>query len=456
MTTSPNLPINRPRVLISCFAPIPSGFGVSEIILERLAPLAHQFEVEVLCLRSEGYPHIESFHGARVYRVSVPRDNVVEAMQQFRRSARRLLETGQYQIVHTFDPFTGLEALKLQQALGLRIVYELTTLVAWQLRHAANYFHMGLDAAPSWLASLETVEKNLVARCDAVLTASNALRGAVVQWGTPSQAVRTITGGVPKHRYRQGSDESPTRVGPSQVFYLGRVAPWLDLDTLLAGFARSEVASTARLVFLGPHAGAETEQLLERAGRFGVAAQLDVAPITGWVEARHALMRATVGVLPVRSVEQAAGPFESEFDRGLLPRKIFDYMASAVPTIATDTLSVADVMGPHRAGAWLVPPGDVNAWAHAIDRLVNDTGERRRIGDTGHARHATQYSAETSIEAVSRTYNELLGLRPATHGEETTKVMGAPVGPSADPITSVTITAITATEPAYESAPGSP
>ena len=68
-----------------------------------------------------------------------------------------------------------------------------------------------------------------------------------------------------------------------------------------------------------------------------------------------------------------------EISRWFSPLKIFEYMAQGRAIVAADLPVLHDVLE-HGRNAWLVEPGDVQAWVDAIVRLRGDCELRSRLG----------------------------------------------------------------------------
>jgi glycosyltransferase involved in cell wall biosynthesis len=83
---------------------------------------------------------------------------------------------------------------------------------------------------------------------------------------------------------------------------------------------------------------------------------------------------------------------------------VIEAMSQSTPVVASDIPALREVAGGH---ARLVPPDDVEAWADAIEDLLGDENERRRLGAAG-ATHARRYDVETTITSIRAVYRELL------------------------------------------------
>jgi glycosyltransferase involved in cell wall biosynthesis len=119
----------------------------------------------------------------------------------------------------------------------------------------------------------------------------------------------------------------------------------------------------------------------------------------GWVSGAakdRELARATVYVLP----SYAEG----------LPMGVLEAMAAGTPTVATTVGGIPDaiVEGVH---GYLVSPGDIDALADRIMRLLGDEELRARIGSAARDRAVDVFSVHKALAQVEALYLEL-GLEP--------------------------------------------
>jgi glycosyltransferase involved in cell wall biosynthesis len=82
---------------------------------------------------------------------------------------------------------------------------------------------------------------------------------------------------------------------------------------------------------------------------------------------------------------------------------VFEYLAAGRPLIAARVGVVPEVLvdGEH---ALLVPGGDADALAAAIERLLGDPGLRARLGGAGRRLVLERYSGARLAEALEARY----------------------------------------------------
>jgi glycosyltransferase involved in cell wall biosynthesis len=119
----------------------------------------------------------------------------------------------------------------------------------------------------------------------------------------------------------------------------------------------------------------------------------------GWVSGPakdRELQQATVYVLP-------------SYIEGL-PMGVLEAMAAGTPTIATKVGGIPDAIDDGAMG-FLVEPGDVNALADRISKLLADPALRERFASEARARIVSTFSPERVLARLEDVYRRL-GAQP--------------------------------------------
>jgi glycosyltransferase involved in cell wall biosynthesis len=175
-----------------------------------------------------------------------------------------------------------------------------------------------------------------------------------------------------------GAEEDVFRPGwapeePATAVFVGKLIPLHGLETIL-GAARFAPELRLRLIGSG-----QLESLLE-------ARPANVEWIR-WVEYDQ---------LPaeLHRAACALGVFgTSEKARRVIPNKAFQALACGVPLVTADTPAARELLTDGES-ALLVPPGDPEALAEALRRVLTDPELARRLGDGGHAVYREQASED--------------------------------------------------------------
>ncbi len=224
-------------------------------------------------------------------------------------------------------------------------------------------------------------------------------------YGVPAQRLRVIHRGVDLGLF------DPAQVRPDRVVTLagqwrlpdgvpvvmlpGRLTRWKGQTVFLEAAARLG-RRDVRFLLVGSDQGRgeyrnELERLVERHGLGGIVRFADHCP-----DMPAAYMLSDV-VVSASTDPEAFG------------RVIVEAQALGRPVIATDHGGARETVIPGETG-WLVPPGDADALAAAIDRaLAVDADTRRHLAERAMANVRARFSKETMCAKTLDVYEEVLG-----------------------------------------------
>jgi glycosyltransferase involved in cell wall biosynthesis len=81
------------------------------------------------------------------------------------------------------------------------------------------------------------------------------------------------------------------------------------------------------------------------------------------------------------------------------PMKMFEYMASGVPVVASDLPVLQEILR-HEENALIAPAGDVEAWQRAVERLLADPSLAERLGTAARADVEERYTWDARARNV--------------------------------------------------------
>ena len=233
----------------------------------------------------------------------------------------------------------------------------------------------------------------------AITVASRTLESLVWAMGVPREQVFYVPNGV-------SSLPSPIRHPPSSVLHSPSS---ILLYTRFFEFPVSRViemlrrvrerAPGARLLVVGQGLFGEEEELLALARQTGLAA---VVEYVGWVESE---------ALPdyFAQADVAIYPFDDTLvNRTKCPVKLLDLLAAGVPVVAEAVGQNIEYIR-HSETGWLVAPGDVESFAGAVVRLLEDAQLRERLGQAAARDVRERFAWKHLVETVERAYGALPG-----------------------------------------------
>lgn len=229
------------------------------------------------------------------------------------------------------------------------------------------------------------------ARADAVT--ANSIRAAealVEAWGLPVEHVHYLPNGIDLAAWdARATGPAPFPIDPSDLnlALVGRFSAEKNHVVFLDALMRLPPALRARVrVFLIGAPDSESEAVAARIQAHGLGGRVTCHPPTADLPAL--LARLDGLVLPSR--------YEGS------PNVVLEALASRLPVVASDVGDVPSLVSPE--SGFRVPPGDVDALAGALERLLGATGEARAA--MGAAARAT-VEASFAIDHVAQMHLDL-------------------------------------------------
>lgn len=221
-----------------------------------------------------------------------------------------------------------------------------------------------------WLA--HWLEKFLYARATHILVNSPAYKEYIVSKGVPSQKISFIAYGTDIHMFNPEIDGSSVRErlglqDKFMVLYAGAMGQAHDLYTVLRAARRLKEESHIQFVFFG--AGKERANLEAEAQRLGLKNAL-FAGICPKKEMPAVIAAADVCLAILQNILMF---------RTTYPNKVFDYMASARPTVLVIDGVVREVIEASKGGVF-VEPGNDESLAGTILALSKDPQRVQQMG----------------------------------------------------------------------------
>jgi glycosyltransferase involved in cell wall biosynthesis len=199
----------------------------------------------------------------------------------------------------------------------------------------------------------------------------------------PRSKVQTLPNAVHLHEVPFGvAPETPAR-----ILFAGRIGARKGTFELLRAFAR--VAPRFPSTTLVCAGDGEAEKLNRLAAELGVAGQVECP---GWLspdQMASELSRATIFALP-------------SHNEGV-PMALLEAMSRSLPVLTTPVGGIPEVIENDRNGL-MVPPGDVDAIEAALERLLQSSAERVRLGAAARATIAERFSLASTIDRLAALY----------------------------------------------------
>lgn len=213
------------------------------------------------------------------------------------------------------------------------------------------------------------------------------------------------------HRVYNGLDlvnlPAPSQVerppGPTTILSVGRLVPFKGFEILLEACAeldRRNFDFRCQIVGDGPQ-------------RAKLAKMIADLKLHDRVELCGALSQEDVfSKLRSCDIFALACLVDAEGASDVFPTVIMEAMACARPVVSTKLAGIPESVVDGVTGL-LVPPGDWEEFANALDRLVRDAELRKRFGEAGRARMQNEFSVVKTVEPLHQLFAARLATAPS-------------------------------------------
>ncbi|HEX6289303.1 MAG TPA: glycosyltransferase family 4 protein [Herpetosiphonaceae bacterium] len=377
-------------------------YPVREPRVERevSALLKHGYEVDVICLRQDGEPAVDTHNGVRIFRLPVKRHRgsgaavqLLEYLAFFTAAFARLAllhRRQRYDVVqiHNLPDFLVFAALVPKLA-GARVILDIHDVMP---EFYASRFRSTMS---SWPVRCVRWQEQLACRfADHVITVTDLWRETLIERGLDAAKVSVVMNVADDRIFHAAAATAqPERSQRAfHVLYHGTLTERYGID--LAIRAIDIVRRSLPDVYLTIHGvGEYREALVQLTDELGLHEHVRFS--TQFVptpQMPQLIRQADVGIVPYR---------QDVFTDGILPTKLMEYAALGVPAIAARTSAIAayfdDTM------VQFFTPGDVEDLARCITLLYHD---RQRLA--AFVRHADQFNQRYNWATVSAGYVSLV------------------------------------------------
>ena len=355
--------------------------GAQHVVFLIAQHLRSDYDVTVAC--APGGALIERLREEGVRAVEVP--ELARNLNPWRdlRAFYKLyswMRRERFDLVHTHSTKAGLLGRVAARLAAVPVV--LFTAHGWAFAEGRAYWKRRLLAHAERLAARVTAKIICVSEHDREL----ALRWRVAK---PGQLL-VVHNGIDPHSFL-AADGSPVReelrLGKDPVVtFVGRLAPPKDPLTLLEAI---RILPEGRVLLIGD---GELRPQIER-----------------FVQERSLPGRVVMAGFrsDIPEVLAASDVFVLSSRWEGLPLTVIEAMMAGLPVVAARVGGIPELVEDGETG-FLVPPSDPEALAEALQRLLEDEGLRRRMGEAGREKALRGFTLERMLAQIQRVYEELL------------------------------------------------
>ena len=271
--------------------------------------------------------------------------------------------------------FRRCAVLRVFQVTG--VIPALLARARWAVPYVITYgfWYSGLSRSASSRLAKRFLERVAFRLAAAVIVPTDELRSHVAAL-LPADRIHTIPNGVDTGRFGPGP---PRATATRRLLYVGRLSAEKNLATLVTAAAKLSARWSLHLTFIG--SGPLAANLRRQAAAAGVAVEfpgvVDHYALPAWYR------EADVFVLP-------------SFTEGH-PKVLIEAMASGLACVTSDCSGNRSLLTDQVTGL-LFDPGDADALAQQLERVLADPDLGRRLGATARECVVERYDLRVLVE----------------------------------------------------------
>lgn len=381
------------KILYTAFDRFPAPKGAAVRIEQMLRILSQFADVQAVLLGDQGLSEYEKIsENLTIHRLTQPEDSFLSRSVRFAEYVLEQLIQWQPDVVQ----FRSLwDAYPLSQYVRNktprpRLLYELHGLPEYELA-----FHFP-DLPESLLAKIHQQQALVLQAVDGIICPSQIHLDYLHTQGVDPEKTGLVFNGVDPDLFLQRP--APNNEIPL-ILYIGTLAPWQGLETLLE--ALQWVESPFRLQIVGSGQRRWQQDLLTRAFQLKLSHAVAIMDPIPHEMMPDLIQTADLCVAPLDASER-------NVMQGCMPLKILEYMAMGKAILASD-LAVTRSLLEHNQSGYLFPAENTEVLQQALNVLLSKPELRQRLGAAAQKRVLNQFTWEQSEQQVHRFYEQILG-----------------------------------------------
>jgi glycosyltransferase involved in cell wall biosynthesis len=389
----------KPKILYAAFDVVPSPKGASTHITYFVRGLIEAgYDLTLITAGDSSLPEHDTYCGATLLRA--PTGNESNFLQRALAFGDYVLahvaEAKPYTVVHVRSIWSGFPLAEARERFGYKLLYEVNGLPSIEMK----YHYPALSGA----AVLDKIREQEVATlhmAEAIICPSHVTAAYITSLGIPPDKITVIPNGIDPNLFRPDSEEREKRAGDlPTILYIGTLADWQGLETLIAAMPLVLARRPARLRLVGRGRKRQRKILQKRVRKLGLDGYVSVEPAMPHEQVPAIIAQADVCVAPL-------GYNDRNVTQGCCPLKVLEYMACGRPVVAAN-LPVVRELACAGTEALLFCPDDPADMAQNILAVLDDPTLAAHLGANAAARAHRQFTWPAAQAHLLQVYQSLL------------------------------------------------
>lgn len=305
------------------------------------------------------------------------------------RRAKKIIQTEKIDAIYERFSLYAVAGTRLGRKFGLPRILEVNAFLTTEHEHKLHFLRMA-----------KTIERYIVQHAPALVVVSDPLRERLVESGVQNERIVNMPMAVdidhfqPNQETRQNIRRKYEMENKYVIGYVGSLSGWHGI-ALLPDLARKILEHRDDFVIFV--VGGEEKHLEEnraRVARQNLESHIRFIGSVSYEEVPDHVSAMDVALVP-------------DTNYWTCPTKMFEYQASAVPTIAPEYPAIVEAMT-HGEEGLIFPPKDMDAAAQCILSLGDAPEKRHAMGQKARTRVCATHSWQNNVDKITTLYEQML------------------------------------------------
>jgi glycosyltransferase involved in cell wall biosynthesis len=384
------------RVLYTAFDVVPRPKGASTHILQFLRALVSGgYQVHLVTPNDGTLPTEDTLEGARVTRIPpLEEGNYLERATTFGQAVIDLLaEEPPFDFAHYRSIWSGLKLAQAKSQFNYKTIFEVNGLPSIELK----FHYPGIEES-QLLEKIRERELATIMHSDALVCVSQVTRAFLVSLGVRDKRITVIPNGASPKNF-PASQRVLEGDGPATLLYIGTLADWQGLETLLKAMPMIINHHAARLQIVGRGRSRQRRILRKQIRKLDLEEHVCVLDPRPHSNIPALIAEADICVAPL-------GLNDRNIVQGCCPIKVLEYMAAGRPQLASNLPVVRELVREGVDGL-LFWPDDHEDLARGALRLLGDHKLAQCMGDNAAQRVREKFTWHIAGKKLLKLYGKL-------------------------------------------------
>jgi glycosyltransferase involved in cell wall biosynthesis len=385
--------MNKKKVLYVSFDLVPSEKGASTHITNFIKEIAKKYSTTLITLGNENFS--KEYFSANHIGIKINSPNFLERVQEFSKEVWKNILDEKYDVVHFRSIWEGIPICYLKNFLNFKTIYEVNGFPSIELK----YHYPEVRKNKRFKEKLKMEEEYCLKNSDFIITPSNVTKKFINSFYKINQEkIKVIPNGVDINLFTPKKNLKEKEI-IENILYVGTLAPWQGIDTLLEAFLLLLKNNyKVKLFILGTGRKKWREEYQKKIRKLKIENVYFLNPVS-YESVPEIINNSDICVAPLSGVDR-------NLIQGCSPLKIFEYLSCKKPVVASEIECVREILE-DKKDALLFEPDSPYLLFNCLKILIEDKNLRKSIQENGYKKIKKFYNWKNSLKQLLKIYKNI-------------------------------------------------